>query len=267
MSVRGFLLCILIVPSVHPLVVSAIPCLAPPTIQATVLSVTDGDTIRVRIESAGLVDLPLGLEIAVRYTGINTPETDPVERFGPEASELNRALVSARRVFLELDAEQRDQYGRLLAYVYLDAQGNAMVNALLVALGFAFASPVSPNTRYETLFHSLEVTAREEALGVWSNCSCGATTFKLGSVDARGESIEIVNVSGDEADLFGWVISDGEGSYTFRTHLVIQPGESYTCSISEYNPDENTQGLKLGNDSDQVYLSCPSGEVVDQTSW
>lgn len=272
MPARRFLLGLAIALSISSFLASALPCLVPPTIQATVLSVTDGDTIRVRIEASEAAGISVGAEVPVRYIGVNTPEIHPVvERFGPEASELNTALVSGRRVFLELDAqmwEQREGWeNRLLAYVYLDAQGNAMVNVILVAMGFAFATPYEPNVRYETLFQSLEDTARGRTLGVWSNCGCGPTTFQLGAIDARGESIEIRNVSSSDADLFGWVIDDGEGTYTFRSYSVIPAGGSYICRIDEYNPSKDTQGLMLGNDHDQVYLRCPSGDIVDKASW
>ena len=45
--------------------------------------------------------------------------------------------------------EQEDQYGRLLAYVYLDGE---MFNEVLVGEGLAQAYPHEPNTRYEERF-------------------------------------------------------------------------------------------------------------------
>jgi len=151
---------------------SALPPNNAPTITATVLSVTDGDTIRVRIQSAGTSSLVAGTEWAVRYIGIDTPETvhptQPVEEMGAEASAFNASLVSGRTVYLELDVGLIDIYGRLLAYVYLDAQGYAMVNAILVAMGFANASPYAPNYRYETVFRILGAAARDAKLGLWA---------------------------------------------------------------------------------------------------
>ncbi|GAG19155.1 unnamed protein product, partial [marine sediment metagenome] len=86
-----------------------------------VTRVIDGDTIEIQ-----------GGE-RVRYIGIDTPETvhplEPVEYFGQEATEKNRELVEGKRVRLEKDVEDRDEYGRLLQYVWLD---DIMVNAELV---------------------------------------------------------------------------------------------------------------------------------------
>jgi endonuclease YncB( thermonuclease family) len=53
-------------------------------------------------------------------------------------------------VELEFDQERTDQYGRLLAYVYL--AGRSMLNMDLVEEGYAQAYPYAPNTRYEERF-------------------------------------------------------------------------------------------------------------------
>jgi len=171
MSPRRIALLLTVVTAFVAVTASALPPEAAPTITATVLSVTDGDTIRVRIQSSGTSSLVAGTEWAIRYIGIDTPETvhptQPVERMGAEASAFNASLVSGRTVYLELDVGLTDRYGRLLAYVYLDAQGYVMVNAILVAMGFANASPYAPNYRYEAVFRILETAAREAKLGLW----------------------------------------------------------------------------------------------------
>ncbi len=83
----------------------------------------------------------------VRYIGINTPETKHptkgVERYGKEASEANRKLVDGNTVSLKFDVEQRDRYGRLLAYVYLE--DGTLVNAWLLKYDFAQVMTVPPN--------------------------------------------------------------------------------------------------------------------------
>lgn len=49
----------------------------------------------------------------------------PVQPYGPEASTFTEELLTGKTVKLELDFSERDQYGRLLAYAYIDDQ---MVN-------------------------------------------------------------------------------------------------------------------------------------------
>lgn len=105
----------------------------------------------------------------VRYIGIDTPETKhpskPVEYYGKEATEANCRLVENKTVRLEFDAQERDRYGRLLAYVYVDT---TFVNAELVKQGYAKVSTYPPNVKYQDVFLKLEREAREEGRGLWA---------------------------------------------------------------------------------------------------
>jgi endonuclease YncB( thermonuclease family) len=105
----------------------------------------------------------------VRYIGINAPEIAhedrPAERFGPEASAFNRKLVDQKRVRLELDRERQDQYGRLLAYVFLE--DGTFVNAELVRAGYAYYLFLTPNTKYDQLLLRLQREAMAKRVGLW----------------------------------------------------------------------------------------------------
>lgn len=122
-----------------------------------VTRVVDGDTIEIQ-----------GGE-RIRYIGIDAPETvhpsKSVEYFGKEAAEKNRELVEGKRVRLEKDVQDRDEYGRLLRYVWLD---DIMVNAELVRLGYAYSYSLTPNVKYQELFLQFEREAREQGLGLWA---------------------------------------------------------------------------------------------------
>lgn len=76
------------------------------------------------------------------------------EQFAEEAFQANRKMVENRKVKLEFDVEQRDQYGRLLAYVY--TEDGIMVNEWLVANGYAKTVVFPPNVRYVDRFKHLE---------------------------------------------------------------------------------------------------------------
>jgi micrococcal nuclease len=67
------------------------------------------------------------------------------------------------------DAEPRDRYGRLLAYVYRAADGR-FVNAELVREGFARTLTISPNDRYATRFEALQADAKAADRGLWGHC-------------------------------------------------------------------------------------------------
>ncbi len=134
----------------------------PPTAQAFVTRVVDGDTIEVQ----------LGDHIEdVRYIGVDTPETvkpgTPVQCFGARASRFNHGLVERHWVRLVFGVERRDVYGRLLAYVYL---GRLFVNAELVRRGLARTLTIPPNDRFAPLFGRLERGAARAGRGLWGAC-------------------------------------------------------------------------------------------------
>jgi len=134
----------------------------PRSASVTVTRVVDGDTVEVELD---------GETEDVRYIGVDTPETvkpgEPVECFGPQASSFNHRLVEGKQVRLVFGAERRDDYGRLLAYVYL---GDAFVNAILVRRGFAETLTIPPNDRYAERLKRLEIAASRAGRGLWGAC-------------------------------------------------------------------------------------------------
>ena len=114
-----------------------------------------------------------GTREKVRYIGIDTPETKdprkPVQCFGQRASDFNEQLVGGERVRLVLDVQQRDRYGRLLAYVYRVRDG-LFVNAELARLGYAQPLTIAPDVRYAERFAALAREARQQGRGLWSAC-------------------------------------------------------------------------------------------------
>lgn len=132
--------------------------------EGRVVKIVDGDTIHV------LVD---GRSEKVRYIGMDTPETHkpgtPVQCYGRAASAYNARLVEGRRVRLVLDAERRDRYGRLLAYVYRLPDG-LFVNAELVRRGYAQVLTIPPNVAHAAELLSLQRQARGAERGLWSAC-------------------------------------------------------------------------------------------------
>ncbi len=136
------------------------------SVHARVVRVVDGDTIVASVE---------GEDQYVRYIGVDTPETvkpgTPVECFGKRASAENHRLVEGRTVRLVFDRERRDDYGRLLAYVYTEgAQGRRLVNAALVRGGYARPLAIAPNTEHAGLFSRLAAQAGKAGRGLWGRC-------------------------------------------------------------------------------------------------
>jgi micrococcal nuclease len=133
---------------------------------ATVERVVDGDTVVMDIDSR---------RESVRLIGIDTPETvkpdSPVECFGPEASAATKALLpEGTPVRLERDVEARDDYDRLLAYVYRATDG-MFVNLELVRSGYATLLTFPPNVAHVDEFVDAAEAARTSGLGLWSGCT------------------------------------------------------------------------------------------------
>ena len=120
--------------------------------------VVDGDTI---ILSNGE---------KVRLIGVDTPETvrpnTPVEYYGKEASAFTKKMVEGKPVKLEYDWQQRDKYGRLLAYVYL--MDGTFLNAEIIKQGYGHAYTRFP-FKYLDEFRQYEKEAREAKRGLWAD--------------------------------------------------------------------------------------------------
>jgi micrococcal nuclease len=98
----------------------------------------------------------------VRYLGIDTPEAE--EFYASEATERNKQLVEDKLVELQQGKRDKDEYGRLLRYVYIDG---TFVNAELVAQGFAQAYVFDENERYSQVLVQLEQYAKMNHVGMW----------------------------------------------------------------------------------------------------
>jgi micrococcal nuclease len=137
---------------------------APRGVAATVTRVVDGDTVH--------VDLG-GTDETVRYIGIDTPESvkpdTPVQCYAEQASAANARLVRGQDVRLRFDAERRDRYGRLLAYVFRSDDGT-FVNEQLIRDGDARPLRVAPNIRYAARFATLAAAAKQADRGLWKAC-------------------------------------------------------------------------------------------------
>ncbi|NNC78675.1 MAG: thermonuclease family protein [Acidimicrobiales bacterium] len=129
----------------------------------TIAEVVDGDTI--------IVSHGSNREI-VRLLGIDTPETvdpnRPVQCFGAEATARLKELLPERTAIVLLrDREARDQYGRLLGYIYV---GDVLVNEVMLAEGLADLSIYPPNDTLRPQLEAAAKKARTASVGLWSAC-------------------------------------------------------------------------------------------------
>ena len=88
-----------------------------------------------------------------------------------EAQDFVRDLLPVGTpVRLERDVVGRDDYGRLLAYVYRAGDG-IFVNYEIVRQGFARPLTIPPNVTYADLFVDAARAAESDDIGLWSDCA------------------------------------------------------------------------------------------------
>jgi micrococcal nuclease len=147
---------------------------------AKVVQVFDGDTILVKLDATGKRE-------KVRFIAIDCPEAhrnekferdikkpgalnpDDMLRLGKEARGFVDGFAGpGTKLRLEFDSDERDRYGRLLAYVWVDSGGKpVMLNEELLSRGLAYAVDYGQNHRHLERFRKIETVARKSRVGVW----------------------------------------------------------------------------------------------------
>ncbi len=127
--------------------------------RTVVQRVIDGDTV---VISGGE---------RVRMIGINTPESvkeaGDIEYFGKEASKYTEEELEGKTIYMEKDVSDRDDYGRLLRYIYLE--DGTFYNEKIVKEGYAYAGTYPPDIKYNEILYNAEAYARDNNLGLWSS--------------------------------------------------------------------------------------------------
>jgi len=237
---------------------------------ATVVSITDGDTIRVSIEG--------GPETAVRLIGINSPETG--ECLAEEAARgLSDLAPVGTAIGMTRDVSEVDEFGRLLRYLWRDGMS---VNEEMVRRGLAMARRYPPDTTMAETLEQAQDEARESQAGLWGPDVCGTRSDAGLSIlaveyDAAGDDsqnlnqewVEIRNDGAGPVDLTGWEIKDESAGnrYRFPAGFTISPDETVTVR-SGCGDDFGTElywcsvGAAIwNNDGDTAFLIDPNGNI------
>jgi micrococcal nuclease len=226
-------------PAVEQVAPTALAACLPPGAEveyARVARIVDGDTIRVEMD---------GTEYAVRYIGIDTPETKapntPVEYYGPEATQRNTELVENKDIWMVRDTSETDRNGRLLRYIFVDG---AFVNETLVREGYAIAKAYPPDTACTKTLASAMAEAQQARRGMWQeglNAPVAPTQAASGPSTGEGSACPQgcleerpgcaikgnINSRGDKIYHL-----PGSGSYA-GTKIDAGKGERWFCSEAE----------------------------------
>lgn len=208
------------------------------TFDAQVVSVTDGDTIKVKIN--GQVE-------SVRFLLVDTPETNHPrlgeQPYGQEAKAFTKKMLEGKTVQLEKDVSDRDKYGRLLYYLYVDGKS---VQEELLRNGLARVAYVYvPNTKYVDKYYAIQKEAQQKGIGIWSVENYAQSDgfheeiFEGNRPEQNNENSAADEPAGD-CNIKGNISSNGDKIYhmpgqQFYDVTKIDPskGEKYFCSREE----------------------------------
>jgi len=147
----------------------------------TVTRVVDGDTFKM---SNGEKVRLLGIDSPEKYDSDKLDrdsdekgmDKKTIKRLGELASQYVKNLVEGKKVYLvkEPNYQDRDKYGRLLRYVYLD--DGTFVNGKIVQDGYAQVYEAFPVSKSEEL-RKYQREARENKKGLWGDVE-GLKQFK-----------------------------------------------------------------------------------------
>ena len=233
--------------------------------EVRVQSVTDGDTFEIPGDR-------------VRLIGINAPEWD--ECWGGESTDALEDLLGKSAV-LTFDVEERDAYGRLLAYVWTPS--GQFINEAMVSEGHALARSYEPNTAMQDALDAAEATASDDGVGLWSACRATEHAVRITDYaanppgpdeeDLNGEWVTISNTGDETAHLEGWGLRDEStrNRYRFDT-VVLEPGGTITV-FTGCGAGTNTERYWCSetpvwsNGGDTIFLLDASGRTVDVVSY
>lgn len=146
-----------------------------------VTEVIDGDTFKTETGST------------VRLLGINAPEIhDPG---GDIAKQMLTCLIKDRNVRLEGDVTDKDDYGRLLRYVFVNGD---FVNAEMIRMGCAELRFYPPDTLYFRKMRELEKIAIRNRQGLWA-----FPVFQMS--DTTDTVIAEVSETRKDVDVISWL--------------------------------------------------------------
>jgi len=206
------------------------------------LKLTNGETIQlIGINAPELIDG--GSDIDLTMYDPSEEELDDMRQFGvnigtmakmgQEATEfLKRYIYRGKEIILEFDVQERDGYGRLLAYVYYnqtiditrvpqglhwDPEKGIFINATLIKSGYAQPMTIPPNVKYAELFEELYKEAREQKRGLWKKDSKPqheAFYLKEGykiNPDSPEGLLDTSGIPKCKAQVDGLMVCEGEG--------------------------------------------------------
>jgi len=224
-----------------------------------VINVIDGDTIEIETGEK------------VRLLGINAPEEN--EHYFKEAKDRLVKLLGGKLVKLESGSEDRDRYGRLLRYIFID---DTFINLRLVKEGYATVYIINPDEKYYLELKKAEKEAKSSKLGLWAGSSLiDCIVVVVFHYDAGGndnenlndEYLTLQNKCDNSVGMNDWEVKDeGTNIYTFKgfvfgrnSKVTLYTG-SGSDTVDELHWSKNR--AVWNNDGDTLFLRDDKGNLV-----
>ncbi|MBB6447811.1 thermonuclease family protein [Bacillus benzoevorans] len=188
---------------------------------------------------------------SVRFLLVDTPETNHPrlgeQPFGQEAKSFTKKLLEGKIVQLEKDVSDRDKYGRLLYYLYVDGKS---VQEELLRNGLARVAYIyAPNTKYVDQYYAIQKEAQANSVGIWS-VENYAQEDGFHEEIIEGEKTETNNQNQsaekpkEECNIKGNISSRGDKIY----HM---PGQQY-YDVTQIDPSKGEQYFCSREDAEQA---------------
>jgi len=187
----------------------------------TVTRIIDGDTI--------VIDG----DVHVRLLGIDAPEIG--ECFYQESKDVLISLIQEEEIRLEKDVSDKDNFGRLLRYVFL-LNDNLFINNKLLEEGHADVLSSGQDLLYRRLLTSSRNQAITQRKGMWGVCENqeeeAETVFPLEKNDISVNPECLIKGNISEHGYGKVYFSPGDPNYN-QVKVSFDKGEQFFCTEQE----------------------------------
>ncbi len=186
-----------------------------------VVSVTDGDTIRVRYQ---------GRSTPVRLIGLNAPET--TQCYGSHATSRMRELTKGGYVWMKADGSQgqRDKYNRLLRHLY--TSGGRSLAVIQIQEGRAREYTYNRAYAGQYTHRRAQASAKAGKRGLWRSCATAPRPRTTVAPKPKPRTTSTCRIKGNISSSGRIYHLPGQRLYSV-TKIDTSKGERWFCSETQ----------------------------------
>ena len=171
----------------------------------------------------------------IRLLGINSPEKG--EKYYDEAKQYLENLLINKTIQLEYGKEQRDKYGRILAYIY---DGDTLINQKLILNGYAnIYFPSGKDNYYGLFLNSWRECIKNNQNLCEKSTSVEAHCIEIFEFDTENQEVIFRNKCERDLNLDYWKIKDEGRKRYFFPIFTAKKYDYFTVKVGEEDSSEN----------------------------